>query len=83
MTRAILPILSAREQWGVAGLTDRAASYWVGAQPPLDGGDDDEAGQEQTPQRQMMTMTTSPPFTSQQTTAIQTSNLRSLHTRTS
>ena len=45
MTRAVLPNTSAREQWLLARLIDRAVSHWVRA-PPLDGGNDDEADTE-------------------------------------
>ena len=41
MTRAVLRNPSARAEWLLAGLIDRAYSHWVRA-PPLDGGDGDD-----------------------------------------
>ena len=41
MTRAILPNPSARDEWLLAGLIDRALNHW-GAALPLDGGEDDD-----------------------------------------
>ena len=74
MTRAVLPNMSAGQQWLLAAVMDRAASHWVRA-PPLVGGDEEDAD--------TGTDTTAPDddnddiasFTSQQTAAIQTSNL--------
>ena len=40
MSRTVLPNTSARDQWLLAGLIDRATSHWARA-PPLDGGDED------------------------------------------
>ena len=74
MTRAVLPNISAREQWLLAGLKDRAACHWTRA-PPLDGGDDEDADTETDITAPDNDSTDIASFTSQQTTAIQASNL--------
>ena len=75
MTRAVLPEASARAEWLLAGFIDRVASRWTRAHP-LGGGDDDEdadAGSDTTvPDDDNDDLAS---FASQQTTAIQTSNL--------
>ena len=73
-TRAVLPRTSARAEWLLASLTNRATSHWVRARL-LDGGDDDDAD--------TGTDTTAPDddnddivsFTNQQSPALQFSNL--------
>ena len=74
MTRAVLPYPSARVEWLLAGFTDRVASHCIA--PPLDGGDDDgdaDAGTDTTVPYDDSDDFAS--FTSQQTSAIQGSNL--------
>ena len=43
MLRAVLPYSSARAEWLLAGITDRALGRWACA-PPLDGEGDQDAG---------------------------------------
>ena len=72
-TRAVLLNNSARAQWLLAGRIDRANSHWVRA-PLLDGGEDEDTDTEPTtvPDDDNDDVAS---FTSQQTTAIHTSNL--------
>ena len=75
MTRAVLPKTSARAEWLLADLIDRVASHWTRAPPP-DGGDDVEdadAGTDSTLPDDDNDHLAS--LSSQQTTAIQASNL--------
>ena len=43
MTQGVLPNTSAREQWLLAGLRDRATNHWI-LPRPLDGGEDEDIG---------------------------------------
>ena len=70
--RTFSPNTSAREQWLLAGLINRATSHWITA-PPSDGGEDEgtDAGTDMTvPDNDEIVS-----FTSQQTAAIDTPNL--------
>ena len=73
MTLAVLPNTSAREERLLISLTDRATGHWIRA-PPLDGGHDADAdtGADTTVPDDNEDIAS---FISQQTTALQFSNL--------
>ena len=81
MTRAVLPNTSAREQWLLAGLKDRATNLWARTPPSVDGGEDEDADTGTDTSVLDDNNDDNASFTSQQTTAFDSPNLRPSRTR--
>ena len=75
MTRAVLPNTSAREQWLLAGLKDRATNLWARTPHSVDGGEDEDADSGTDTSVLDDDNDDNASFTSQQTTAFDSPNL--------